>query len=62
MEKVEQDRHINSHNIGKELNVDHKTVFNYLEKAGYHKKLDVWVPHDLAIKNLMDRIPSANHY
>jgi len=25
MEKVEQERHISSHDIGKELNIDHKT-------------------------------------
>jgi len=37
MEKVEQDRYISSHDIGKELNIDHKTVLNYLEKAGYKK-------------------------
>jgi len=37
MEKVEQDRHISSHDIGKELNIDHKTVLNHLEKAGYKK-------------------------
>jgi len=37
MEKVEQDRHISSHDIGKELNIDHKTIFNRLEKAGYKK-------------------------
>ncbi|XP_015189019.1 PREDICTED: histone-lysine N-methyltransferase SETMAR-like [Polistes dominula] len=56
LEKVEQDRHISSHDIGKELNIDHKTVLNHLEKAGYKKKLDVWVPYNLTVKNLMDRI------
>jgi len=49
MEKVEQDRHISNHDISKELNIDQKTVLNYLEKAGYKKKLDVWMPHDLTI-------------
>jgi len=39
MEKVEQDRHISSHDISKELNIDHKTVLNHLEKAGYKKNL-----------------------
>jgi len=34
MEKVEQDLHISSHDIGKELNIDHKTVSNHLKKAG----------------------------
>jgi len=54
MEKVETSTL--SHNIGKELNIDHKTVLKILEKAGYKKKLDVWVPYDLTAKNLMDRI------
>jgi len=35
----------------KELNIDHKTVLNHLEKTIYKKKLDVWVPHDLTVKN-----------
>jgi len=34
MEKVEQDRHISSHDISKELNINHKIVLNHLEKAG----------------------------
>jgi len=40
MEKVEQDRHISSHDIDKKLNINRKTVLNHLEKAG-QKKLDV---------------------
>jgi len=28
IKKVEQDRHISSHNIDKELNIDHKRVLN----------------------------------
>jgi len=32
--KVEQDWHISSYDICKELNIDHKTVLNHLEKAG----------------------------
>jgi len=38
MEKVKQDWHISSHDIGKELNIDYKTVLNHLEKTGYKKK------------------------
>jgi len=53
MEKIEQDRHINNHDIGKELNIDHKTVLNHLEKLDKKKKLDVWMPHDLIVKNLI---------
>ncbi|XP_020298171.1 histone-lysine N-methyltransferase SETMAR-like, partial [Pseudomyrmex gracilis] len=55
MKIIEQDRHISSHEIGKQLNIDHKTVLNHLQNAGYKKNLDVWVPHDLTVKNLMDR-------
>jgi len=51
MEKVKQNRHISNHDIGKKPNIDHKTVLNH----GY-KKFYVWVPHNLTVKNLMDRI------
>jgi len=37
IEKIEQNRHISSHDISKELNIDHKTVLNHLEKTGYKK-------------------------
>ncbi|XP_067206337.1 histone-lysine N-methyltransferase SETMAR-like [Linepithema humile] len=55
-QKIEKDRHISSYDIAKELNIDHKTVLGHLRKAGYTKKLDVWVPHDLTLKNVMGRI------
>ena len=42
--------------IATELNIDHKTVLNYLHKTGYQKKLDTWVPHELSVINLMDRV------
>ncbi|EFN81607.1 Histone-lysine N-methyltransferase SETMAR, partial [Harpegnathos saltator] len=54
--KVEQDWHVSSHDIVNDLNIHHQTVLNHLEKAGYKKKLDVWVPRDLTKKNLLDRI------
>ena len=56
LQKVEVDRHISSRHMATELNIDHKTVLNHLHKTGYQKKLDVWVPHELAEKNLMDRV------
>jgi len=34
---LKQNRHNSSHDIHKELNIDHKTVLNHLEKAGYKK-------------------------
>jgi len=39
MEKIEQDPHISSHDIDKELNIDYKTVLNHLEKTEYKKNL-----------------------
>ena len=35
----------NGHDIGKELNIDYKTVLNHLEKSGYKNKLHVWIPN-----------------
>ena len=34
----------------------HRTVLNHLHKTGYQKKLDTWVPHELTVKHLMDRV------
>ncbi|QQP57101.1 Histone-lysine N-methyltransferase SETMAR, partial [Caligus rogercresseyi] len=42
MEMIESDRHVSTVSIAKELNIEQKTVWNHLNKAGYKKKLDVW--------------------
>ncbi|KAG5338236.1 SETMR methyltransferase, partial [Acromyrmex charruanus] len=42
--------------IARELGIDHKTVLNHLHKAGHKKKLNIWVPHESNVKNMMDRI------
>ncbi|KAJ0174156.1 hypothetical protein K1T71_010302 [Dendrolimus kikuchii] len=42
-EKVEQDRHISSYDVAGEVGIDHKTVLAHLKKAGYTKKLDIWL-------------------
>ncbi|XP_076757694.1 histone-lysine N-methyltransferase SETMAR-like [Xylocopa sonorina] len=55
-EIIEVDRHVNSRNIAQELKIDHKTVLNHLRKAGFKKKLDFRVSHQLAPKNMMDGI------
>ncbi|KAJ0171056.1 hypothetical protein K1T71_013255 [Dendrolimus kikuchii] len=55
-EKVEQDRHISSYDVAKKLRIDHKTVLVHLKTAGYTKKLDIWVPHELTERNLMNRV------
>ncbi|GFT79750.1 uncharacterized protein TNCV_1293871 [Trichonephila clavipes] len=45
-----------SPSAGGELKTDHKTVLSHLRKVGFKKKFHVWVPHQLAPKNMMDRI------
>ena len=60
LEKVQQDSHISSVDIVMELDIDHKTVLNHLRKAGYKKKLDIWVPHELSVKNMIDQIDTCN--
>ena len=56
MVKVERDKHVSTVEIARELGIDHKTVLNHLHKAGYKKKFDVWVAHELSVRNMMDRI------
>ncbi|GFU09145.1 histone-lysine N-methyltransferase SETMAR [Trichonephila clavipes] len=36
-----------SSSIAQELKIDHKIVLSHLRKAGFKKKLHVWVPHQL---------------
>ncbi|GFX12205.1 histone-lysine N-methyltransferase SETMAR [Trichonephila clavipes] len=55
-EIIEVDRHVRSRSIAQEFKIDHKTVLNHLRKLGSKKKLDVWGPHQLTPKNVMDRI------
>ncbi|CAD6994021.1 unnamed protein product [Ceratitis capitata] len=56
MKIVESDRHASTNSIAQELKIAQKTVWNHLKKAGYTKKFDVWVPHELTKKDLLDRI------
>ena len=39
--KVEQDRHISSHDIAEELNVDHRTVLRHLRKFSCARKVPI---------------------
>ena len=58
-ELIERDRHSSSRSIGQELGMSHQTVINHLKKIGFKKKLDVWVPHDLAQKNIFARMDAC---
>ncbi|XP_072756194.1 histone-lysine N-methyltransferase SETMAR-like [Anoplolepis gracilipes] len=60
MEIVESDRHVSTYSIARELKISQKTVWNHLHKAGLKKKLDVWMPHELTQKNLLDRIDACD--
>ncbi|GFW04476.1 histone-lysine N-methyltransferase SETMAR [Trichonephila clavipes] len=55
-EIFEVDRHVSSNSIAQELNINHKSVLNYLRIVGFKKKLHVWVPPQLTPKNMMDQI------
>ena len=54
MIKIKRDKHVSTVKIARELGIDYKTVLNHLHKAGFKKKLDVWVPHELSVRNMMD--------
>lgn len=56
LQMVEENRHASCQEIAEALNINHMTVWNHLKKAGYEKKLDVWVPHALTQRNLINRI------
>lgn len=45
MELVASDRHVTSYSIAKELNLNQKTVWNHLHKAGAVSKTGVRVSH-----------------
>lgn len=53
---VTQDQHINCIQIAKDLDITHTGVWDQLRNAGYAKKFDIWVLHNLAQKNLPDSI------
>ncbi|GFX74176.1 histone-lysine N-methyltransferase SETMAR [Trichonephila clavipes] len=53
-EIIEVDQNVSSHSIAQELKIDQKTVLSHLSKVGFKKKLNVWMPHQLTPKNMMD--------
>ncbi|KAL0839102.1 hypothetical protein ABMA28_017081 [Loxostege sticticalis] len=59
-EKLGQNRHISSYDVAEQLGIDHKTVLAHLKTTWYTKKLDIWVPHELTERNLMNRAGQAS--
>ncbi|XP_011642710.1 histone-lysine N-methyltransferase SETMAR-like [Pogonomyrmex barbatus] len=57
---IDSNRHLTTTEIGHNLNIDQSTVSRHLRKLGIVNKLDVWVPHELSEKNLMDRISACD--
>ena len=41
LKKIEQNRHISSHDIAYKLYIHHQPVLNQLQKTAFKKKLDV---------------------
>ena len=56
LKKWSKNRPVCSYDVAEELGIDHKTVLAHLKKTGYTKKLDIWVPHELTERNLMNRV------
>lgn len=55
MEIINQNRHINVLDVAQELNISRKSALRHLEKAGYKKMLNVWVPLHLKQTDLKER-------
>ncbi|GFU26582.1 histone-lysine N-methyltransferase SETMAR [Trichonephila clavipes] len=55
-QKFKVDWHVCSRSLTQELKINHKIVLNHLRKVEFKKKLDVWVPHQLTPKNMVDRL------
>ena len=56
LQLVDQNHHVSCQEIAEALNINHMKVWNHLKRAGYQKKLNVLVPHELKQRNLIDYI------
>jgi histone-lysine N-methyltransferase SETMAR len=48
--------HLTIDDIANMLDISHGSVHRHLTNAGYINRADVWVPHDLSERNMMERI------
>lgn len=53
---IEDNQRYTTREVAEILHLSHTTVIEHLHKLEYVNRLDVWVPHDLSEKNLIDRI------
>jgi len=52
---IKMDRYLTTRDITERFNIVHTTISQRL-KLGMTKKADVWVPHELTKKNILDRV------
>ena len=57
---IENDQHYTTQEIADILKTSNSSVENHLHQVGYVHRFDVWVPHKLREKNLLDHISSCN--
>ncbi|XP_012062149.1 PREDICTED: histone-lysine N-methyltransferase SETMAR-like, partial [Atta cephalotes] len=55
-ELIENNSRYTTRKLAEMLNMSKSTIHEHFVKLGYINHFDVWVPHDLTEKNLMDRI------
>jgi len=53
---IENNPRHTTRDIAEILHIFHVSVIRHLKTLGYINRYDVWVPHNLTEKNLMDRI------
>jgi len=53
---IENNPRHTTRDIAEKLHISRMSVIRHLKTLGYINRYDVWVPHNLTEKNLMDRI------
>lgn len=56
---IDENPRITTREVAERFNVDHTTVLNHLHGLKMVSRLDVWVPHKLSEKNLIDRFTAC---
>jgi len=53
---IESNPHYTTREITEIIDVSQKIIVNHLHTLNYVSRYDIWIPHNLSDKNLMDRI------